>query len=211
MFFSSTATKGVALLAGLLGASALTVTPANAESLGKKSSLFAEQHTTEAQMGETPMGDSTSAMTLSELANTKESFSTLNQAVQAANLGSTLSESGPYTVFAPTNEAFDRLPEGTVEFLLQPENQDLLRQVLTYHIISGEVTSSELSSGVVNSIGGGLSLDVSDSGVVVNNASVTNADIQASNGVVHVVNRVLIPEPLQQQLAERLGVNNIYE
>ena len=135
---------------------------------------------------------------------------TLEQAVQAANLADTLSGEGPYTVFAPTDEAFDQLPEGALEFLLQPENQELLAEVLTYHVVPGSVMSGDLTSGGVDTLNGGIAVGVSDSGIVINNASVINPNIEASNGVVHVVNRVLIPEDLQQQLASRLGIDDIY-
>jgi len=155
-------------------------------------------------------GEQASGNTIVDVASSSESFNTLVQAVQAANLGGTLSGEGPYTVFAPTDEAFSQLPDGALEFLLQPENQDLLAQVLQYHVVSGSVTSGQLTTGGVDTLNGGVAVRVSDSGVVVNNASVVNADIQASNGVIHAVNRVLLPESLQQQLASRLGVAEIY-
>ncbi|WP_199305771.1 fasciclin domain-containing protein [Pseudanabaena sp. FACHB-2040] len=147
-----------------------------------------------------------------DIAANGESFSTLEQAVQSAGLVNTLSGEGPYTVFAPTDEAFSLLPDGAIEYLFQPENQDLLRQVLTYHVVRGEVTASEIATGPVEAIGGGLAVRVADDGrVIVNNASVVNADIQASNGVIHAVNRVLLPETLQQTLASRLGLQDIYQ
>ena len=151
-----------------------------------------------------------SGMTIVEVASSNDSFNTLVQAVQAANLADTLSQAGPYTVFAPTDEAFDQLPDGALDFLLQPENQDLLAQVLSYHVVPGEITSGEITPGGISALSGGLAIGVSDNGVVVNNASVVTPDLQASNGVIHVINRVLIPETLQQQLAARLGVEEIY-
>lgn len=205
-------TQTLALLAGTLGASAMLAAPANADN----HTMGSETMDSEMQTEETPMGEemgtemTESAQTIVEIASNNESFSTLVQAVQAAGLADTLSGEGPYTVFAPTDEAFATLPDGALEFLLQPENRDLLRQVLTYHVVSGEVTSSELSPGVVQALGGGLAVGVFDSGIVINNASVVMPNVQASNGVVHAVNRVLIPEPLQQQLASRLGIEDIY-
>lgn len=151
-----------------------------------------------------------SGNTIVDVASGSESFNTLVQAVQAANLGSTLSGTGPYTVFAPTDEAFNQLPDGALEFLLQPENQDLLAEVLKYHVVSGSVMSGDLSTGGVDTLNGGVAVAVNESGVVVNNASVVTADIEASNGVIHAVNRVLLPETLQQQLASRLGIADIY-
>lgn len=188
----ATATAGLGLLTGNV---------ANAEAL-----RLADNHT----------GDSSTEMmsessnTIVDVASGSDSFNTLVQAVQAAELAGTLSGEGPYTVFAPTDAAFDQLPDGALDFLLQPENQDLLAQVLQYHVVSGSVMSSQLSTGGVDTLSGGVAVRVSDSGVVVNNASVINPDIQASNGVVHAINRVLIPESLQQQLASRLGVSDIY-
>jgi uncharacterized surface protein with fasciclin (FAS1) repeats len=145
------------------------------------------------------------------IASGNQNFNTLTQAIQAAGLAETLSGQGPYTVFAPTEEAFAQLPNGTLQFLLQPENRDLLRQVLTYHVVEGEVPASQIETGVVEAMGGGLAVRVTpDNRVIVNNASVTQADIQASNGVIHVVNRVLLPESLQRRLASQLGVQQIY-
>ncbi|MEB3336725.1 MAG: fasciclin domain-containing protein [Leptolyngbyaceae bacterium] len=139
------------------------------------------------------------------------SFSTLAQAIEAAGLEQTLAGQGPYTVLAPTNEAFNELPQGAVEYLLRPENQGFLRQVLAYHVIPGNVPTSELPTGKVESLGGGLAVQVAgDNRVVVNNASVTQPDIQASNGVIHTVDRVLLSDRLQQTLAAELGVQEIY-
>lgn len=151
------------------------------------------------------------SMTIVDVASGSESFNTLVQAVQEAGLAETLMGEGPYTVFAPTDEAFSQLPEGAIAYLLRPENQDLLRQVLTYHVISGEIASSDITTGSVEALGGGLAVRTTEDGVIVNNANVVNADIQASNGVIHAVNRVLLPETLQQALASRLDIQNIYQ
>ena len=139
------------------------------------------------------------------IASSNENFSTLVQAVQAADLVETLQGEGPFTVFAPTNDAFAMLPDDIVEFLLQPENKDLLVDVLTYHVVSGNVTSNQLSTGTVESLGGGLSLAVSQNGVIINNASVIQADVEASNGVIHAVNRVLLPEGFTAKLGNRMN------
>ncbi|WP_424990716.1 fasciclin domain-containing protein [Fluviibacterium sp. S390] len=124
------------------------------------------------------------------------SFNTLVAAVQAAGLVDTLKGTGPFTVFAPTDEAFAALPDGTVETLLMPENKDQLVAILTYHVVPAKVMSGELvdqtvSAKTVN--GGELIIDGRD-GVKVNDAMVTQADIEASNGVIHVVDQVIIPE-----------------
>jgi uncharacterized surface protein with fasciclin (FAS1) repeats len=123
------------------------------------------------------------------------SFETLVAAVQAAGLVETLKGEGPFTVFAPTDEAFAALPEGTVESLLQPENKDQLIAVLTYHVVPGKVMSTDLSDGMTATTvqGGDITIDLSD-GVKINDASVVNADIETSNGVIHVIDTVILPE-----------------
>lgn len=131
-----------------------------------------------------------------ELASETESLSTLVAAVQAAGLVETLQGDGPFTVFAPTNEAFAALPEGTVESLLMEENRDQLINILTYHVVSGEVMSGDLSDGMMAETVEGSQIEVSVSGygVKINNASVVQADIEASNGVVHLIDTVIMPE-----------------
>ncbi|KAM3100610.1 fasciclin domain-containing protein [Phormidesmis sp. 146-12] len=137
------------------------------------------------------------AGTIVEIAAGNPSFSTLVTAVQAAGLAETLSGNGPFTVFAPTNEAFAALPKGTLEKLLQPENRDLLRKVLTYHVVSGDLMARNLRSGRVATVEGSpVAVQVRHSSVRVNNANVVKADIDAKNGVVHVIDRVLLPPGL---------------
>ena len=149
---------------------------------------------------------STSNKNLVEVAVGNDSFETLVKAVQAAGLADTLA-SGSYTVFAPTDQAFEQsLPDGALEFLLKPENRNLLRQVLTYHVVEGKVTSNQLSTGTVDTLYGGVAVRVTPQRVIVNNASVTNANISASNGVIHAVNRVLLPQQLRQQIASQLAM-----
>jgi len=121
------------------------------------------------------------------------SFETLVTAVKAADLADTLKGEGPYTVFAPTDEAFAELPEGTVESLLQPENKDQLTSILLYHVAPGNVTSDQIQTGPLKSAEGS-NLDIKvDEGVKVNDASVVKADIEADNGVIHVIDQVLLP------------------
>jgi len=122
-------------------------------------------------------------------------FNTLVAAVEAAGLVETLTGEGPFTVFAPTDEAFAALPEGTVENLLLPENIDTLVAVLTYHVIPGAVMSADIAGQLLNVAtvqGGDLHIDATD-GVKVNDATVTSADIVVSNGVIHVIDAVLLP------------------
>ncbi|NJL37317.1 MAG: fasciclin domain-containing protein [Leptolyngbyaceae cyanobacterium RM2_2_4] len=134
--------------------------------------------------------------TVADLAASDESFSTLATAIEAAGLTETLSGEGPFTVFAPTNEAFEALPEGTLEQLLLPENQDILTQVLTYHVVPDELPASEITAGEVTTVEGTpitVEVDEAAGGVMVNNAMVVQPDIQASNGVIHAVDQVILP------------------
>jgi uncharacterized surface protein with fasciclin (FAS1) repeats len=124
------------------------------------------------------------------------SFNTLVAAVQAAGLVDALKADGPLTVFAPTDEAFAKLPEGTVESLLLPENIDRLQAILTYHVVAGKVLSTDLSDGASAATlqGSDLGFVIADGSVSVNNATVTTADIKTSNGVIPVIDTVLLPQ-----------------
>mgnify|MGYP001026370235 CR=1 FL=1 len=158
-----------------------------------------EEETTTA---ETDMAESEGSMseemgdTVVSVASSDESFSTLVQAIEAAGLTETLAAEGPYTVFAPTNEAFEALPEGSLDQLLMPENQDLLTQVLTYHVVPAEVASADITAGPVETVAGSeinLAIDEATEGVMVNEAMVVTPDVQASNGVIHAIDQVLLP------------------
>jgi uncharacterized surface protein with fasciclin (FAS1) repeats len=130
-----------------------------------------------------------------DTAASADQFSTLVAAVKAAGLVETLKGDGPFTVFAPTNEAFAALPAGTVENLLKPENKAQLVAVLTYHVIPGKVMSSDIAgktARVETVQGSELSIDAT-SGVMVDHATVTTADIITSNGVIHVIDQVVLP------------------
>ncbi|MTI42916.1 fasciclin domain-containing protein [Roseibium hamelinense] len=124
------------------------------------------------------------------------SFNTLVAAVQAAGLVDTLKGDGPFTVFAPTDEAFAKLPAGTVEDLLKPENKDQLVAILTYHVVPGKVMSSDIAgkTAEVETVqGGNINVDATD-GVKINEANVVTADVEASNGVIHVIDTVILPK-----------------
>lgn len=124
------------------------------------------------------------------------SFNTLVAAVQAAGLVDTLKGEGPFTVFAPTDAAFAALPEGTVESLLQPENLATLQAVLTYHVLPGKVMSSDIAGQVLAPTtvqGTTVAIDATD-GVKIKGANVVTADIETSNGVIHVIDAVILPE-----------------
>ena len=130
-----------------------------------------------------------------DIAASNGNFDTLVAAVTAAGLVDTLKSPGPFTVFAPTDEAFAALPKGTVEMLLLPENRDQLVSVLTYHVVPGAVTSQQIAGKrlrVASVQGAKLKIDARN-GVRVNKARVTSADIIASNGVIHVIDKVLLP------------------
>ncbi len=131
-----------------------------------------------------------------DIAAGNESFSTLVAAVSAAGLVETLKSEGPFTVFAPTNEAFAALPAGTVESLLKPENKDQLVAVLTYHVVPGAVTSDQLIGqklSVATVQGDTVDIDATGGGVMVDGATVVTPDIMASNGVIHVIDSVILP------------------
>ena len=122
------------------------------------------------------------------------SFTTLVAAVEAAGLADTLKSEGPFTVFAPTDDAFAALPDGTVEDLLKPENKDKLTAILTYHVVPGKVMSTDLSNGMKAATVQGEEVTITTAdGVKVDDANVASADIEASNGVIHVIDAVLMP------------------
>lgn len=160
-----------------------------------------------AQHNEASAAESAPAMSVVGVAAANEDFSTLVTAVQAAELVETLDGDGPFTVFAPTNAAFGKLPEGTVESLIQPENKEQLTTILTYHVIPGEydaasvleaIASSGGSFSVATVQGSMLTLSVSDGNVVLtdaqgNTSKVIMADVAASNGIIHVIDTVVLP------------------
>ncbi|OOG78850.1 fasciclin domain-containing protein [Algoriphagus sp. A40] len=131
-----------------------------------------------------------------DLAVSTEFLSTLVAAVKAGDLVNVLKGDGPFTVFAPTNEAFAKLPAGTVENLLKPENKAQLVAVLTYHVVPGKVMSKDLKNGQKAKTvqGSEITVTLKDGKAMINNATVTAADIEASNGVVHVIDTVILPK-----------------
>ncbi|MDV3347796.1 fasciclin domain-containing protein [Leptothoe sp. LEGE 181152] len=141
--------------------------------------------------------------TIVDVAIANGSFDTLVAAVQAADLVETLSGEGPFTVFAPTDEAFAALPEGTLDTLLLPENQATLAQILTYHVLSGEVPSGEVTTGAVATVADEeLEIVADESGVTVGGATVVTPDVEASNGIIHVIDTVLLPPSLDLSALE---------
>lgn len=148
----------------------------------------------------TPSGgsSSTSGKTLLALAETDGSFKTLTQALKAAGLTEILQGKDNYTLFAPTDAAFAKLPQDAVRDLMKPENKEVLLKLLTYHVVKGQVLSTDLKSGEVKSVeGGAINVKVDPaSGVTVNEAKVTKADIRGSNGVIHAIDQVILPPDL---------------
>jgi uncharacterized surface protein with fasciclin (FAS1) repeats len=123
-------------------------------------------------------------------------FNTLVAAVKAAGLVDALKAPGPFTVFAPTDEAFSKLPPGTLETLLKPENKGRLQKILTYHVVPGQVMARDVVKlrSAKTLEGGSLTIQTGNGGVVVGDAHVTKTDVAASNGVIHVIDKVLLPE-----------------
>lgn len=140
-------------------------------------------------------GDYTKKKDIVDTAVSAGQFNTLAAALDAAGLIDTLKGDGPFTVFAPTDEAFAKLPEGTVESLLKPENRDQLIAILTYHVVPGKVLAADVvklsEAQTVN--GQSVAIKIADNGVRIDNANVIATDIGASNGVIHVIDTVILP------------------
>ncbi|MEM8581234.1 MAG: fasciclin domain-containing protein [Pseudomonadota bacterium] len=133
---------------------------------------------------------------IARIATTSPEFSTLLAAAQAADLTDVLASEGPLTVFAPTNEAFAALPEGTLDSLLLPENKETLASIIAFHVVPGSYPAESLvgkTGSLATAQGGSLSIDGTGSSVKVNDAFVTQANIAASNGVIHVIDSVMLP------------------
>ena len=147
-------------------------------------------------------------MNIVETAVSNDSFSTLVTAVQAADLVDALSSDGPFTVFAPTNDAFNNLPDGTLSTLLQPENQETLQSILTYHVVAGQFMAEDVVQ-AINDNGGQFSVETLQGGELTlklwegnvyvkdtsgNKAQIIITDVETSNGVIHAINNVVLPE-----------------
>lgn len=129
------------------------------------------------------------------VASGADNFKTLVAAVKAAGLVETLQGKGPFTVFAPTDAAFAKLPAGTVESLLKPENRDNLVAILTYHVVPGKVLAADVKTMEAKTVQGqSVKLVVSDAGVTVDKAKVVQTDLLAENGVIHIIDTVIIPK-----------------
>lgn len=173
-----------------LFALAVAAAPAMAEGCNAAKTRTAAAADTEMRY----VGDYKEKADIVDTAAAAGSFSTLLAAAEAADLVGALKGEGPLTVFAPTDEAFAALPEGTLDSLLLPENKDQLAGILKYHVVSGQVTSDMLAGTTTEAetLNGTVSIDGTD-GVTVNGANVISADVMASNGVIHVIDAVLLP------------------
>ena len=165
----------------------------------KKSFIFAAAFAlsamTPAVFGEDAKPAQMEKQNIVEIAAAADDFSTLVAAVKAAGLVETLSGEGPFTVFAPTNAAFAALPDGTVEMLLKPENKEKLTKILTYHVIPAKVMAADVKPGEVATVeGSNVTIKVADGKVTVDGANVVKTDIVASNGVIHVIDKVIMPK-----------------
>jgi uncharacterized surface protein with fasciclin (FAS1) repeats len=147
-----------------------------------------------AAAAESPMAsEAPMAGDIIEVASTTDGFATLTAAVTAAGLVETLQGEGPFTVFAPTDEAFAALPAGVLDALLLPENKDALTKILTYHVVAGKVMAADVTDGDVPTVEGQtVTLSTAD-GVTVNGAKVIQADVETSNGVIHAIDAVILP------------------
>ena len=152
-----------------------------------------DEASTEEVVTEETVAEAVAAGDIVAVASSTEGFSTLVAALSAAGLVETLQGAGPFTVFAPSDDAFAALPAGLLEKLLLPENKAVLTSILTYHVVSGMVMSADIIAGDVPTVeGSNVALDTAN-GVTVNGATVTTADVAASNGVIHVIDAVIVP------------------
>jgi uncharacterized surface protein with fasciclin (FAS1) repeats len=198
---------GVTLVATSIGSAsqAETNTPMTKPSAGSSGQMSAPEtkkplKKTPASASPKPSATSSSestpatTSTIVDLAVASKQFQTLVTAVKAAELSDTLAGSGPFTLFAPNDQAFAKLPKGTLKKLLKPENKMALQKILKYHLLAGEVMAKDVKSGSVATVEGkNVKIVVSKKGVKINDANVIKTDIKASNGVVHTIDTVLMP------------------
>jgi len=173
-------------------AAALTLSACSSSSDEATTTEATAEATAEAE-AEAGLTEEMSVGTIVDVASAGADFSTLVAAITAANLGETLSGEGPFTVFAPTNEAFAALPEGVLDALLLPENKDALAKILTYHVVPGTVMAADITDGDVATVEGQNVMLSTANGVTVNGATVLIADVAADNGVIHAIDAVLVP------------------
>ena len=187
----------IILLGAAVAVSVLVLGACGSSSKTTASSPTTASSSTTAKMS--TASTSPAAQSIVEIAAANPDFSTLVTAVKAAGLADTLSGPGPYTVFAPTNEAFAKLPAGTLDTLLQPANKQQLTDILTYHVVPGAVMAKDVKAGPVTTVNGAtFTVSTSGSDVIItdgkgNKSKIVKTDIVASNGVIHVIDTVLLP------------------
>ena len=182
-------------LAAIVAVSAITLAACSSssdEASSETAAATSQEESAEETMEEME-AEEVGAGTIVDVASNTEGFSTLVAAVQAAGLVDTLNGEGPFTVFAPTDDAFAALPAGLVDALLLPENKEVLTKILTYHVVPGAVMAADVTDGEVATVEGqNVTLSTAD-GVTINNAKVIQADVVADNGVIHVIDAVILP------------------
>ena len=178
------------LASGLLGLLACS-TETNKEAVENKGAVAVEN-----KAGQSAVQDNESAKNIVQVASGSKDHTTLVAAVKAADLVDVLSNAGPFTVFAPTNDAFNKLPAGTVEGLLKPEKKDALQDILQYHVVVGVLQADMLQDGQVLGMvnGGNVTVTKKDGKILLNGTATIVASIPTSNGVIHVVDAVLLPK-----------------
>ena len=176
--------------------SKLLITALTIASAISSTAVMAEMNTSVEQLTvePSPIAANESEQTIAQIASSADSFEILTAALEAADLVTLLGGEGSFTVFAPTDKAFASLPEGILEELLKPENKSKLVQILTYHVIPEKIMSTDLQAGEVATVEGSqVTIEIDNDEVKVDQAQILQADVQASNGVIHVIDKVIIP------------------
>lgn len=200
-------TKQLAAMLGVVGAVVFISSPAGADTINVNSPGFDQPDYSagDRQLAADPMQSLSKGMTkqrtgrrnIVSIAASNPTFKTLTAALKAAGLTETLAGQGPFTVFAPTDAAFNALPKGTLQTLLKPQNKPKLIKILTYHVIPGKVTSGQLKTGAIATVeGNSVQVKVTNGRVTVNGAKVIRANVSASNGIIHVIDKVIVPPNL---------------
>ena len=186
-----------AVAVALIGAAALTAAACSDDA--ETSTAAGPTSTTAAPTTAPPIGEAMTTDTIVDVAVSNPDFSTLVSAVRAAGLAETLNGEGPFTVFAPTNDAFAKIPAATLQSLLEPANQATLTKILTYHVVAAQVMAADVAPGEVVTVEGQpFTIEVDGTDVYIidgkgGRAQVVSTDVEASNGVIHVIDAVLIP------------------
>ena len=180
-------------IAAIAAASMLVLAACGSDDNASDSTDATDATTPAAEVEYTPKDAADAGTIFVEIASSNDQFGTLFTAVAVAGLGDTLAGEGPFTVFAPTKAAFDALPQGLLTKLLLPANKAVLAEILAYHVVAGKVTSADVAAGEVATVQGENITITTDGGVKVNTATVTQTDFPATNGVIHMINEVLVP------------------